>query len=289
MRSKFIYMILFWVTAMLPDIKAQESQTTSLDDYMEVELRVALFHDELSSLYQLSKSRLNVDYDKPMNKSLVHSLEDRLSASESTLQLFANKWNTFSQYQLTITALSEEILEQVATIQQMQQEITDSLQVRRQLLDNILSFSKAEAFIFGKDSTYRQLYNKAMPLSFAQQSAPLLEKLKASEQLLFAQIEEQYAQAQTIATAIPRLSKRMEGIENKFIELKTVSGKIQEAAYKPLFERLKDYLMGFAAVAILLMFGNMVMARVNSFIKLQKQAKEIKNKLRGNGDFYPTI
>ena len=291
MRLSFIYMAMMLVSLVLPDIQAQNSNQMDLDDsYMAVESRVLLFHEELNSLYQLTKLQLNLDYDRPMSKSLINSIEDRLTSSEATLKAFATKWDTFSQSQQANIAQSEDILEQVAQIQQMQQDISDSLQVRHQLVDNIVTFSKAEAFIFGKDSTYRQLYNSAMPMSFVKQSAPLLEKLKAQEQLIFAQIEEQYNQAKTIATDIPKLTKRMNNVENKYIELKTVSDKIQAAEYKPLFDRAKDYLMSFAAVAILLMFVNMVVSRINAIKKMRKQAKDIKDMMRGgNNDFYPTI
>lgn len=291
MQLRLLYIVMLLVSLILPEMKAQDSKQSDLDNsYMSVESRVLLYREELASLYQLTKLQLTVDYDRPMSKTMIHSLNERINSSDATLQAFATKWNTFSQYQLANIAQNDEILEQVTLIQQMQQEITDSIQVRRQLLDNIVAFSKAEAFVFSRDSTYRRLYNQAMPLSLVKQSAPLLEKLKSSEQLLFTQVQDQYTQAKTIAENIPKLSRRMSNLESKFVELKTVSAKIQEAAYKPLFDRVKDYLMSLAAVAILLMFVNMVVSRINSIKALRKQAKDLQNMVQGgNKDFFPTI
>jgi hypothetical protein len=59
-------------------------------------------------------------------------------------------------------------------------------------------------------------------------------------------------------------------------------------AYKPFIQRVKDYLMGFAAVAILLMFINLAAARIKSFKQARAQAKKLRDSLNGQRD-YPTI
>ena len=82
----------------------------------------------------------------------------------------------------------------------------------------------------------------------------------------------------------------MERIESKYLELKVVSGKIQAAAYVPLLQRIKDYLMNIAAVSIVLMFGNLVVTRVKTIIKMKAQAKKLKDLMgNGGGQDYPTI
>jgi hypothetical protein len=81
----------------------------------------------------------------------------------------------------------------------------------------------------------------------------------------------------------------MERLENKYIELKVVSGKIQEAAFKPFLERVKDWLISLAAVAIVLMFANLVITRIKTAQKAMAMAKKMKNMMGGGMQDYPTI
>ena len=80
----------------------------------------------------------------------------------------------------------------------------------------------------------------------------------------------------------------MKGIEKKFIEMQSVSAKIQEMAYKPFIQRIKDYLLGLAAVAILLMFVNLLSQKMKSLKAARDQAKKMKETMMGQHD-YPTI
>lgn len=71
-----------------------------------------------------------------------------------------------------------------------------------------------------------------------------------------------------------------------------VSAKIQEMVYKPLIQRVKDYLLGFAAVSIVLLFFNFMISKFQAWKKMResmKQMKENMNKLNGGGNYYPTI
>jgi hypothetical protein len=127
-------------------------------------------------------------------------------------------------------------------------------------------------------------------MSYAAQLQAQLEKVKASEQLQFAEIDKHYNDAKQAAATFELLGERMERIESKYLELKVVSGKIQAAAYVPLLQRIKDYLMNIAAVSIVLMFGNLVVTRVKTIIKMKAQAKKLKDLMgNGGGQDYPTI
>ena len=74
----------------------------------------------------------------------------------------------------------------------------------------------------------------------------------------------------------------------KYVELKSVSGKIQEMAYKPFIQRIKDYLIGLAAVAILFMFINLFYSKLKMLKQGFDQAKKLKEMVNGQKD-YPTI
>ena len=118
--------------------------------------------------------------------------------------------------------------------------------------------------------------------------AAKLEKVKAEEQTLTADVEKYYGQAKEAATAFPGLELRMKAMENKVFELQTVSAKIQEMAYKPFIQRIKDYLMGLACVAILLMGVNLLKSKLKVLKQTREQAKKMKEMMNGQHN-YPTI
>ena len=115
-----------------------------------------------------------------------------------------------------------------------------------------------------------------------------MEKVKAEEQALTADVNKYYSQAKEAATAFPGLQLRMEAMENKVFELQTVSAKIQEMAYKPFIQRIKDYLLGLACVAILLMGLNLLKSKLAMVKQARDQAKKLKG-LTGGQHNYPTI
>ena len=80
----------------------------------------------------------------------------------------------------------------------------------------------------------------------------------------------------------------MKGMEKKFVELQSVSAKIQEMEYKPFIQRIKDYLLGLAAVAILMMFVNLLSQKLKQLKAAREQAKKMKESMMGQKE-YPTI
>ena len=80
----------------------------------------------------------------------------------------------------------------------------------------------------------------------------------------------------------------MKGMEKKFVQLQSVSAKIQEMEYKPFIQRIKDYLLGLAAVAILMMFVNLLSQKLKQLKAAREQAKKMKESMMGQKE-YPTI
>ena len=114
------------------------------------------------------------------------------------------------------------------------------------------------------------------------------EKVKAEEQGLAADVQKYYGQAKEASAAFPGLDLRMKAMEKKVFELQTASAKIQEMAYKPFIQRIKDYLMGLACVAILLMGLNLLKSKLALVKQARDQAKKLKG-LTGGQHNYPTI
>ena len=118
---------------------------------------------------------------------------------------------------------------------------------------------------------------------------PELEKVKGKEQLLFTEIQEQYNTAKGLSQEFKDFLPRFQPIEEKYIELKNTSEKIQALEYKPWLERIKDYLYSLAAVAIILLFINMLQAKIKAFKQARENAKKLREMMDNNDNDYPTI
>ena len=288
-RNLWLLMIFL---SMLPSVAwAQEEMSAEeeLDStYTDINEHMELFQEELLQLNALCRFRMDIDMDMPLNEPLLDVVSERLKSLSSALNSFSTRWDTYSAAQQVYIADNDSLLNRVAIIQQMRQAVTDTLAVRQQQRDQLVAFSTAEKFIWGQDKNYRQLYKKAIQYSMSPKLAAQLEKVKATEQALTADVNKYYGQAKDAATAFPGLELRMTAMENKVFELQTVSAKIQEMAYKPFIQRIKDYLLGLACVAILLMGLNLLKSKLAQVKQARDQAKKMKEMMNGQHN-YPTI
>ena len=286
-----LWLLIIFV-CMLPSAAwAQEEMSAEeeLDSaYTDINEHMELFQEELIQLNALCRFRMDIDMEMPLNEPLLDVVSERLKALSSALNSFSTRWDTYSAAQQVYIADNDSLLNRVAVIQQMRQAVTDTLAVRQQQRDQLVAFSTAEKFIWGQDKNYRQLYKKAIQYSVSPKLAAQLEKVKATEQALTADVNKYYGQAKDAATAFPGLELRMTAMENKVFELQTVSAKIQEMAYKPFIQRVKDYLMGLACVAILLMGLNLLKSKLAQVKQARDQAKKMKEMMTGQHN-YPTI
>jgi hypothetical protein len=277
---------------MLPSVAWAQGDVLTEEEldstYADINEHMQLFQEELIQLNALSKFRMDIDMEMPLTEPLLDVVSERLKALTSALNSFSTRWSTYSSAQQVYIADNDSLLNRVAVIQQMQQAVTDTLASRQQQRDNLVAFSTAEKFIWGQDKAYRALYKQAVTYSMSPKLAAKLEKVKAEEQTLTADVEKYYGQAKEAATAFPGLELRMKAMENKVFELQTVSAKIQEMAYKPFIQRVKDYLMGLACVAILLMGVNLLKSKLKVLKQTREQAKKMKEMMNGQHN-YPTI
>lgn len=288
-RNKWLLIIL---VCLLPSVAwAQEDMSVEeeLDStYTDINEHMLLFQEELIQLNALCKFRMDIDMEMPLNEPLIDVVSDRLKSLSAALNSFSTRWDTYSAAQQVYIADNDSLLNRVAVIQQMRQAVTDTLALRQQQRDQLTAFSTAEKFIWGQDKNYRQLYQKALQYSLTPKLAAQLEKVKAEEQALTADVNKYYGQAKEAAAAFPGLEIRMKAMETKFFELQTVSAKIQEMAYKPFIQRIKDYLLGLAAVAIVLMFLNLLKSKMKLIKQGREQAQKMKGMMNGQHN-YPTI
>jgi hypothetical protein len=289
--KKNLWLLIIFV-CMLPSVAwAQEEMSAEeeLDSaYTDINEHMELFQEELIQLNALCRFRMEIDMEMPLNEPLLDVLSERLKSLSMAMNSFSTRWDTYSAAQQVYIADNDSLLNRAALIQQMRQAVTDTLALRQQQRDQLVAFSTAEQFIWGQDKNYRQLYKKAVQYSATPMLAAQLEKVKAEEQALTADVNKYYSQAKEAATTFPGLQLRMQAMENKVFELQTVSAKIQEMAYKPFIQRIKDYLMGLACVAILLMGLNLLKSKLALVKQARDQAKKLKG-LTGGQHNYPTI
>jgi hypothetical protein len=290
-RIKNLLTLLFFLSVMPSTVWAQEDASTEADmeaTYADIDQRMGAFQEELKQLDALSRFRIDIDMDMPLTDDLLEVVSNRLKALSSAMTSYSSRWDAYSQAQQVYIADNEDLLSKMAEIQQERQAVSDTLTARQQQYDQLVAFAKAEKYIWGQDNNYRRLYQQATQYSLSPKLAPRLEKTKAEEQALFTDIQTYFDQAKGASEAFPGLKIRMKAMEKKFFELQSVSSKIQEMAYKPFIQRIKDYLLGLAAVAILLMFFNLLSAKIKTLKQAREQAKKMKEMMDGQHN-YPTI
>ena len=290
-RMKNLLLLTLFMFVLPMATRAQEEMTVyeEIDStYTAISEHLLLFQEDLVQLHALSRFRVDVDIDMPLTEPLLDVVGERMRTLTRAMNSFNARWDAYSQAQQVYIADNDSLLNKLAEIQQMRQIVADTLASRQKQYDQLTAFSKAESFVWGQDKAYRRLYKQAQQYSVSPKLASRLEKVKAEEQALFAQIQTSYGQAKEAAEAFPGLELRMKGIDNKFFELQTVSTKIQEMVYKPFIQRIRDYLIGLAAVAILLMFFNLLNAKIKTVKQAREQAKKMREMMSGQHN-YPTI
>ena len=181
-------------------------------------------------------------------------------------------------------------MELMTQAQQLKQAIADTIASQQKQYDAITDFVEAESFIESQDSIYSRLYKEAFGLSLVQNLTPKLEKLKGEEQAMFEKIQSCYDKSKSAVEIVPVLTKRATILDDKFYNIKIRSEKIQALEYKPFIQRIKDYLIGIACIAIILMFISSAVAKLNAAKKAREMLKKQKELFdKTNGKDYPTI
>ncbi|MBO5705544.1 MAG: hypothetical protein J6S05_00840 [Bacteroidaceae bacterium] len=272
-RNRLIFFACALLLSLGSGIKAQTSGDSISFDMLELEGKLLLFVDKIDAI----------------SADVTYANLEQLAKAEKEITSIDNKWNMFTQaYQLDI-ALDEKLLNLVTRYQEDKQQLTDTIQFLKHRLESFDAFMAAEIYIERQKEPYNKRLEEAKRYSQMEKLAPMLEKLKAKEQQFFAELEKNYEKAKEAAQTYDLLQDRMKKLEENYIELKIISDTIQATEYKPFIERIKDYLLSFAAVAIILMFINMVHAKIQSYKQLRKSAEEYKKALMGNDEETPSI
>lgn len=270
----------------------QVAQPPTLDDAtrLDVQQRLDQFMAKAERIYYSCKARLPLSGDAALSDSYLKMQSYRLRTLEQNLKSLEVRWNNYYPLQQWEISQDEGLMGTVEKLELMRQEAADSLEVRKQMLQSLEDFVDAQNYMAGLDSTYNRLGKQAFQLSLTSKTAPLLEKEKKKEQLLFATVQEKFDKAKAASQFHLVSDAGMDALEDSFAALKNKSDTIQAMQYQPLIQRIKDYLLGLAAVAVLLMFVSMMRSKIKAASDARKNLKEYKEKLKQNGqDDYPTI
>lgn len=258
-----------------PSSQSNPGQEQLVDEMqrLEIESRMLSFYDQMHAL----------------STDISHSAPDKLTEANQQVTTIDTKWNAYYQARQSVIADDDSLLQIVANYQLVKQTVLDSIAAKQHYFDAQKSFAEAEAFCLAQDSIYQALNKKAVEYSLVKSAAPQLEQLKGEEQSLFAEVQQQYETAKNLSQEFSVFQPRFQQIEEKYIELKNRSEKIQALEYKPWIERVKDYLYSLAAVAMILMFINMVQAKIKTLKQARENAKKLREALHKEEDDYPTI
>ena len=258
---------------------------------LEIKSRLSQFSDDFQQLQMAGSMSLDPDAKLGINKNFVSVLEGRMNTYNQRYNSLDVMWTTYTQAQQMDIANDEDLMTMVANIEAKKQSVKDTLDAKTEMVKAISDFVEADQFIMSQVNVYKKLYKRAFKLSLLKKLAPQLEKAKAREQLVFEKLQASYNSAKAATELVPSLQPRMNVLDEQFVVMKSVSEKVQALEYKPLFQRVKDYIMGLAAVAIILLFVSMMLTKYKAYkdkVANLKKVNEMMNK-QGKDNQYPMI
>jgi len=212
-----------------------------------------------------------------------------INGLEASLQSINIRWNTYYSLEQKDISISEDLTQMLVQYQQLYKVVGDSIAHQKDIVNAENNFSAAEKFIKNSEGKYQTFLADATKWSLTSKTAKQLEEVKAQEQLLFQQIDKQYQAAQAAAALCPKLAQRMVDLENVYVSIKTDSETVQAAAYKPIILRVKDYVLSFAGVAIIILFFSMMQSKISAMKAAHKAAKEMKQQMMRSQSDIPEI
>ena len=258
---------------------------------LEIKSRLSQFSDDFQQLQMVGSMSLDPDAKLGINKNFVSVLEGRMNTYNQRYNSLDVMWTTYTQAQQMDIANDEDLMAMVANIEALKKSVKDTLDAKAGMVKAVSDFVQADQFIMSQVNVYKKLYERAFKLSLLKKLAPQLEKAKAREQLVFEKLQASYNSAKAATELVPSLQPRMNVLDEQFVVMKSVSEKVQALEYKPLFQRVKDYIMGLAAVAIILLFVSMMLTKYKAYkdkVANLKKVNEMMNK-QGKDNQYPMI
>lgn len=226
--------------------------------------------------------KIQLAFDRAKNMSDIEKIEKDLMQYDLDFETFLQTDGPKVQTSRNLTA---GVLEMKAA----REAFSQSLEKKKESIVNIEVFTRAETFILAQDSVYVEMYKAARKYSMSSKAGKFLAKVKSREAILASKVEQNYSSAYAAAESTPELKERFEILEEEYAEIMSLSDKIQTAQYKPFIERIKDYLMSFAAVSVILMFFSMLQTKISTAKQMRENMKKMKEALKKDDDNIPTL
>ncbi|MCH5223313.1 MAG: hypothetical protein J1E82_04665 [Muribaculaceae bacterium] len=257
---------------------------------LELQEKIDGFLEELNGLQNSYTRPFKITKDQRLSKTYMKRLSDDIKSNERKLKSFDLRWNIFYQTEQPVIATDDELMTMVDDLNIIKSAVEDSIAGRRNIVQAINDFNAAEKFLADQDTIYKVLGKKAMELSLTSKTAPQLENLKVKEQIIFEDIQSHYEKAKQGSSLFKLSQQEIDNLDNRYAALKNKSVKIQEMAYVPWIQRIKDYLLGIAAVAIIIMFFNMVVSKIKAAKKMKDNLKKYQETMdRNENNDIPSI
>lgn len=205
--------------------------------------------------------------------------ESQLKAIKRYVNAHDLKWTSFSEPVQDLIASDDELLSSVVRYRETRQKTAEAIEAREKTLKQMTEFVVAERTIAKHVKQCEKTYKEAFSYSLLEKMTPDLEKLKAKDLLLMEELTKHYEAARQAANDNKVLTPRWEKLDSEFITIRSYSQQMQQLEYKPLLQRVKDYILSLAAVAIILLFISFIVLRIKT-IRDMKKAAEKARKLR---------
>ena len=222
MRLKWIsYLILAGLLLLPLGLCAQDqpAEMPALDKAarLEVQGRLNKFLNDVNRISASCKAPLPMAGDVQLSKGYIRMQSYRLRTLDRNLKSLDVRWNNYYSLQQWEFSQDEGLMAIVERFTLTKQEASDSLDVRKLMLQSLRDFMDADAYMEGVDSTYNSLGKKAFRLSLTSKTEPMLEKLKKKEELLFAEVQGRFDKAREAGRYHLVSDKTMEELEDHYV------------------------------------------------------------------------
>jgi len=275
--KRYILFLLCCLSLSLTAQELTEEQQFNVQFMTEMRSQLNKLTTELDGLAEDTKKQTAISERDLRTAYSVRTLEAKSQRLNSRLQALNVKWDAFNASYLGFISENDTLMERMTQAQLLKQSLADTIAAQQTKCQAIKDFIAAEQVVLGQDSMYNKLYKQAFRLSFVQKLTPQLEKLKAQDK------------AKTAAGMVPQLKERADALNERFYAIKSTSDKIQQMQYMPLMQRFKDYLLGLASVAVILLLVNNLTAKWKAAKEKKEALKKQAEMLQKQNNEYPTI
>ncbi len=283
-KSRFCIFALLFSFALTGNVFAQnaEEQTPEIDTLSYIDQQAELFNIQTDIEKYLV-------YVNKISSRLSYVNEKNITKAQKSITILDRKWGNYSEKIAEKISEDNYLIGLTVDVETKIKHIKDSLEIRIDVVKSKPIFNDAMISILGQTKYYNSTLKKAKSYALVKTFSKKLEELKASEQIVFTDIQAKWELAKSIESKYPNeFGNQLKELEPKFVEIQTLSEEIQVQEYKTFFARIKEYLYGLAAVGIILMFLNMVQTKISYIKQMRKSANEMK-KMMGGEHNYPTI